>query len=161
MIEKRKEKFIIGLILCVVGVMIMIFTLTSGAFYAKLSLNRTDNAVYVSGLVGKKKIAPLVQARSFKMKPTYKKGFLSGQGSLCYNLEMTKSDGEKEIVFPFCLSRSSKIKSIGKKASNFLNEPKGLKFSASVFSLNNLILFFVALFAVLVGASQINSARKM
>lgn len=161
MINKRKEKFIIGIILVIVGVMIMISTLTSGVFYSKITLNSVDNAVYVSGIGGQKKIAPLVQARSFKMKTNYKKGFFSAQGSLCYNLEMTKADGEKEEIFPFCVASSEKMKSIAKKASSFLENPKGFVFSSGVFSLNNLILFFVALFAVLVGASQISSARKM
>lgn len=161
MISKRKEKFIIGAILIVVGIMIMLSTLTSGIFYSKMTLNSVDNAVYVSGLFGQKKVAPLMQARSFKVKAVYKKGFFSAQGSLCYNLEMTKADGEKETIFPFCVSGSGKMKSIAQKASSFLDNPKGFVFSAGVFSLNNLILFFVALFAVLVGASQISSARKM
>ena len=156
---KKKEKLIVGWFLVAAGLFIMISTLVSGAFYSKITLSRLDNAVYISWIGGKREIARLMDARSFKMKASFKKGLISLQGNLCYNLEMTKADGEKEEVFPFCVSRSSRVKHIAQKASSFLAEPQGLKFSAGIFSLSNLLWFLVAFFAVCVGIWQIISAR--
>ena len=151
MADKKVEKIIAGALLLAAGAVLMIYTFSRGGFAARLTLHRSENAVYVGGLFGKDKIARLSEVRAFKMKPVYTKSLFVPQGSLCYNLEITKANGEKTEAFPFCSPESAEIKAIAKEAEAFIAKPNEMIFKRGIFSLTNTIWFVIGAFAAFAG----------
>lgn len=151
MADKKVEKIIAGALLLAAGAVLMIYTFNRGWCFSKITLHRSENSVYVGGVFGKDKIARLSEVRSFKAKPVYQKSLFAPQGSLCYNLEMTKHSGEKTEVFPFCSPSSEDIKTIAKNAGDFMSKPNVMVFGAWLFSLANTIWFLVGAFAAFAG----------
>ncbi len=151
MADKKVEKIIAGALLLAAGAVLMIYTFNRGWCFSKITLHRIENSVYVGGVFSKDKIARLSEVRSFKAKPAYQKSLFAPQGSLCYNLEMTKHSGEKTEVFPFCSPSPEDIKTLAKNAGDFISKPNTMVFGGWLFSLTNTICFLVGALAAFAG----------
>lgn len=161
MSDKKVGKIIAGALLLAAGAVLMIYTFNRGWCFSKITLHRSENSVYVGGVFGKDKIARLSEVRSFKAKPVYQKSLFAPQGSLCYNLEMTKHSGEKTEVFPFCSPSPEDIKTLAKNAGDFLSKPNAVVFGGWLFSLANTIWFLVGAFAAVAGYLLVKRASLM